>query len=432
MRRLLLAVLLILPLAACKPDCNQLKMIMETTCAPDQTSTACVAARLAYTQADCKDQPATCPTRCPAGQECTDPAKGCQPIAPKCPEQCEGNAICTDPAVGCRPVTCADLQCTYGCDELSTGSVCKPKPPTTCDPACAADEKCVQSGTVTPVFHCEKIPGPPTPGLIPDEELTVVPGDMNPQMWGQVEAAIGRFKSLHAELWNTDKTCLSNGAAGIDNAFAGIATELARVTIIAGQSITKDGQRSDALFVNRTGTKRYEEYHLFDYARGCVATGTNSMKGVYLRSGDDTVPPPVSDTCPYEPCPAREWTAETLPPGWDSALIGKPSYIIQWHSHTMGNNDSTPYLQRQCSYCNEVMNDPNRCGCPVRPDGHVERVPVEDWLMYGGFRRDSRNGQDCTPNDTDNPAAWLAGTGDCRMCNSKPNDSALSVCTEWN
>lgn len=301
-----------------------------------------------------------------------------------------------------------------------------PTPPTTCVPECASDEKCVEHGAVEKTYTCEKVPGPPASGLIPDEELTPGP-DVPQQMWGQVDAAINRWRTIHPEKWRADGACLINGAAGIDAAFEGIATELGRQGIVAGQSITKSGQRSDALFVNVIGTKRYEEWHLFDYARGCVATGPNAFKGVYIRDGEGTVPPPTSDACPYEPCPVREWTVETLPPGWDPALVGQPSYVIQWHAHTMGNNDSTPTVQRQCSFCNAVMNDPNRCGCPVRPDGHVERVPVENWLMYGGFTRDSRNGQDCTPNNTDNPAAWLAGTGNCRMCNAKKN-----VCTDWN
>jgi hypothetical protein len=338
----------------------------------------------------------TCPT-CQPGYVCTDPAVGCV-LKPTCPEACPTGQQCTDAAIGCVALP----------------------PPTTCDPACKADEKCVEKGATEKYYVCEKIPGPTEAPLIPDEELVALPGNTSPtQMWSETEAAINRWRTLHPEKWRGDGACLIDGAAGIDGAFLGIATELLRQSIVAGQSVTQDGQRSDALFVNRTGTDLYEEMHLFDYARGCVATGPNAFRGVYVRQTTEP-PPPVTTTCPYEPCPEKYYEDGTT-----------PHWKFVSHAHTMGNADSTPITVGQEPFCHAIGMSPMadgtlRAGCPMRPDGHSERVAVEDWLLDGGPVRDSKDGGDCTPNNTDNPYAFLMRSGNCRNCNVPK-----TVCTDW-
>ena len=96
----------------------------------------------------------------------------------------------------------------------------------------------------------------------------------------------------------------------------------------------------------------------------------------------------------------------------------------------MGNVDSTPVVVNQLEFCQAIgmgeMGGLPRASCPVRPDGHPDRVACENYLREGPPTRDSRNGQDCTPNNTNNPAAFLNGTGNCRMCNP-----AKTVCTAW-
>jgi hypothetical protein len=109
---------------------------------------------------------------------------------------------------------------------------------------------------------------------------------------------------------------------------------------------------------------------------------------------------------------------------------GRPHWKYNSHPHTMGNVDSTPVVVNQLEFCQAIgmgeIGGVPRASCPVRPDGHPDRVACEDWLREGPPTRDSRNGQDCTPNNTDNPAAFLNGTGNCRMCNP-----ARTVCSEW-
>lgn len=73
-----------------------------------------------------------------------------------------------------------------------------------------------------------------------------------------------------------------------------------------------------------------------------------------------------------------------------------------------------------------------RAACPMRPDGHADREAIENWILFGGPVRDSRNGQDCTPPGAPNPFAYLAGTGNCRVCSA--NLALRNVprsCSDW-
>ncbi len=290
---------------------------------------------------------------------------------------------------------------------------------------CSAEKECITPAPVCP-SQCPEgqecidpakgcLPKPDAPPLIPDEELTAQdPQDGKRLTWDATNAAIHRWRAKHPEKWIVlgDSQCLADGVAGIDAAFLAIATELKADGIVAGQSIKKSGKRSDCIFVNRIPTKLYEETHAFEYGRACVATVSNAVKGVYVRGA--TAPAP--DKCPFEPCPLKVF-----------ADTGKPHWKFNAKPHTMGNCDSTPVEIKNCAYCTAIdMGDGGtRCECPVRPDGHPEREAVEAWLT-GGTVRDSRNGQDCRPNHTDNPMAFLCGTGNCRNCNADK-----TVCTAW-
>ncbi len=399
-------------------------------CAPGETCVAgvCVA----------PPPPKECPASCPLGSACTDPAKGCEPIpapGPVCQEgqhhscwhwpreatswlyacpvyDASGGVIGvqneTDPA-----------KCPAKPEPPAPGPVC-PLPGQGADPSkwCGCWERSGRTDGEWKYTGDCPTPPPPTPGeLIPDEELTQQdPQDGKRLTWPATEAAIARFKRAHPEKWRADGACLIDGAAGIDAAFGWIAIELKSAGVAAGQSITKSGQRSDCIFVNRTSTNLWEETHLFDYARGCVATGPNAIKGVYVRGAS----PPPPPQCPFQPCPLKVF-ADTGAPHWK--FNAKP--------HTMQNCDSTPVEIKNCPYCKaigmgELSPGVPRCDCPVRPDDHPERRAVEAWLLDGGAVRDSRNGQDCRPNNTDNPMAFLCGTGNCRNCNS-----TRTVCTVW-
>jgi hypothetical protein len=70
----------------------------------------------------------------------------------------------------------------------------------------------------------------------------------------------------------------------------------------------------------------------------------------------------------------------------------------------------------------------------MRPDGHADREVIENWILFGGPKRDSRNGQDCTPPGAPNAFAFRAGTGNCRMCSSNAVWAAMPErpdCTDW-
>lgn len=295
---------------------------------------------------------------------------------------------------------------------------CVAIPPTTCVPACAADEKCVAHGSVPPLtYTCEKIPGPTPPGLIPDEELTGVPDTGGVQTWAETDTAIKRHQALHADKWmdRGGSKCLAQGPAGIDDAFAGIATELARQSIVAGQSITKDGQRSDCIFVNRTGTDLYEEMHLFDYSRACVATGPNAYRGLYRR---DEAEQACSD--PLTPRVDRFNLKRHLRTN-DSTALFYNRETVRWDGSTV------------TSYCDKI-GFTNRLHCPARNEcpGYKceERVACEAIGVSGSYGGKPLWRSDGTVNPTDNPfqatcsnCTWLEicaadGTA-CKRCETE-------------
>jgi hypothetical protein len=156
------------------------------------------------------------------------------------------------------------------------------------------------------------------------------------------------------------------------------------------------------------------------------------MNGTRVTAGSYLTPSRFADT---------RWQIVPRPPAGSGATCPVPRPLrtyedgrYRWkynsHPHTMGNVDSTPVVVNQLEFCQAIgmgeMGGLPRASCPVRPDGHPDRVACEDYLREGPPTRDSRNGQDCTPNNTNNPAAFLNGTGNCRMCNP-----ARTVCTDW-
>jgi hypothetical protein len=113
--------------------------------------------------------------------------------------------------------------------------------------------------------------------LIADERLKALPLNMTPQQrWAEVRAAIAAYQELEPGDWRGDT--LSAGPIAIDHAFERISAYLRPIT--AAQSITADGQRSDAIFVERPAVNM-EEWHLFSYGTGHVASSANAFKGLY-------------------------------------------------------------------------------------------------------------------------------------------------------
>lgn len=354
---------------------------------------------------DCDKKKATAIAVCQASgaesQECKDAQKAaeeaCAPVVNPTPEPtptppgvvCQEGQFC-----GCYHNPTGEQWLLATCpagQECNDAKQCVTPPPTTCVPPCAADEKCVERGSAEKYYECVKIPGPVPPGLIPDEELTAVPNNTSPsQMWAETDAAIKRWRALHPEKWNAAGTCLVS-VSGIDEAFLGISTELARQSIKAGQSITQSGQRSDCVFVNRTGTKLYEEMHVFEYARACAATGPNAYKGLYLRAESEQ--PPVG-AC-----------SDPVTPKVDRFNLKRHNRI----------NDSTPlFYNRETArwdgstvtgYCDKI-GFTDRLHCPARNEcpGYKceERVACETLGVSGKYDGKPLWRSDGTVNLTEN------------------------------
>jgi hypothetical protein len=432
---------------ASTPDpgrCASLKASADQACAAG-SSNECTALALAYRVAGCgtyvpPPPPPTCANggvTCAEGQECKDTAQGsvCVVKPPAHEPVCQPNQNC-----GCWVQPPGQdwvlLACSTG--NTCTNNVCAPVAPT-CPATCPSGQQCTDPAkgcqpTQPPKPYCQSDLNPElTPPVLSDDEWTSDGVDQTSTLRTAVAAAIKKAQQACGAAWANDQ-CLMLGVAGIDNAYRDVARELQGAGIVAAQGTNDANPKADHLTIGRPGEQVYEEWKLFAYTNGCLTQ--NQYKSAFrpVNPIPEPTPPPPAERCPYEPCPIRTWTADTLPPGWGSNELGRPAYQINTYKHTMGNNDSTAVVVRQEPFCRAIGLSPYadgqpRASCQVRPDGHNERVEVENWLLFGGYKRKGRNGQDCTPNNTDNPAAFLSGTGNCRMCNS--GTGIEQTCTDW-
>jgi hypothetical protein len=179
----------------------------------------------------------------------------------------------------------------------------------------------------------------------------------------------------------------------------------------------------------------------------------------YLPPGGVTTPPPTPTPVPPTPpsvdppagacgtpLPPKVWTAATLPDGWGPEEIGRPRWMISCGRHGKIIDCVSKIEPRACDYCASIgmgtMPDgvQPRCGCPVRQEGHVERVPCETYLTGGTKLQTCAEARSLDPKVTcqplpnaqcafahGNPFQFEQSDGQCRLC-SKDG----SVCSaEW-
>lgn len=185
----------------------------------------------------------------------------------------------------------------------------------------------------------------------------------------------------------------------------------------------------EAVFVQRSDGL-WEEYHAVYFGSGALIPGGKPM-GVHRSDSTAPPPPPSASACPA-PVPPPLWTAETLPPGWSGDLVGQPRWTLKCKEHGPRIADCTPVFQdvwngEACGYCMAVMGPEarNRCTCPMRPDGHPDRVACEISIS-GGFVLESRNGAQCAIAN-DNPFQFELSGGNCRLCSK----GTPKVCGAW-
>jgi len=184
----------------------------------------------------------------------------------------------------------------------------------------------------------------------------------------------------------------------------------------------------EAIFVQSFDLSLWLEYHAAAETDGgwtqAPYKGAHHNIGPTQPAAPDSpvIPDPAASACPA-PVPPSMWTANSLPLGWGENEIGQPTYIIQCKGWGNGKIiDCTPVLRTpHCAYCTSVglglMGDgvTPRCGCPVRPDGHPDRVACENGMTGGGFVLVSTDGQACERYE-DNPTMFWARDGKCKLC----------------
>jgi hypothetical protein len=87
--------------------------------------------------------------------------------------------------------------------------------------------------------------------------------------------------------------------------------------------------------------------------------------------------------------------------------------------------DCTPVVTRACDFCAAIglgdIDGVPRCGCPVRPDGHPDRVACEHFLLGGAPVVHSLDGGECA--QAANEFQFYPRDGACQLCSPD-----LSVC----
>lgn len=209
---------------------------------------------------------------------------------------------------------------------------------------------------------------------------------------------------------------------------AAVNAELRKAGFCAGQHTPS----TDEIAVAVKASDPWQGFHIFvgddstavpPPSRRTVKWAPQAFSGSWLPPG--AAGPPAS-TCPA-PLPPRIWTAETLPRGWGEDQIGKPRWMIACKPHGAV-VDCTPKLpSHSCDYCASIgmgeIGGTIRCDCPVRPDGHPDRVACEEYLAGGKLVLEARNGATC---ERTAPTMFRPNGGNCRLCSP---DKA--VCGEW-
>jgi hypothetical protein len=275
----------------------------------------------------------------------------------------------TPPPASCATTTCPPEKPL--CAETPEGPTCYKPTPNVCPP-CAEGYECLD-----PLVGCQpKPPAPPAGCVIPDADDPA---------WG-TPIPVGQRPTL---MYQAYKRAIEKVGNRCGYASADESKQMQTLKDIAA-ALVADGvcaaQSADSVSI-KAPDNLFEEWHAVYFGNGCIIDGPNAYKGAWPYGGPTTppTPPPSSYACPA-PVPPRLWTAETLPAGWGEDMIGKPRFEVKAKPHGAV-VDSTPVVgPRACDYCLSIGMgelDPGvpRCSCPVRPDGHPDRVACEDVLL---------------------------------------------------
>jgi len=364
--------------------------------------------------------PKPTPTPAPTATPTPEPTpKPCQIEAPWCHEL-EPPATCSTPQ---RPCLHNPTQDPNHCE---LAPACPVDPTPTPDPPPAACAPVLDPAKSAPIAG--------------DSSWPAAADQSEANAWKQsVWAAVAAAKASCPAAWRTDKPdCLKDGPSAIDHGYKLISKALQNAGMSASQAVV-GGERKDHLWVQRApGSNDWNATKLFNYGDGCLITGDGAFNvhGWYTYSGGPT-PTPGPDPTPVAGCstplPPKLWTAETLPDGWGSDMIGQPRWEIGCAPHGNVVDCTAKVAPRACDYCASIgMGDIGgqpRCGCPVRNECPgfkcEERVACEAYLT-GGTKLESRNGATCEFAHG-NPFQFKPSGGNCRLCSvGDPR-----VCGDW-
>lgn len=312
-----------------------------------------------------------------------------------------------------------------GCNELLASGACEPQPspsptiepsptptpsptppPQECLPGvpwcnvvgqtCSTPtSQCKHNPTSDPA-HCELAPICPTPPPPTPTPTPPPPGGNDCMDEDRMEASSCSGEQFGAEIYKATQALGHLGPDCAENnkkLAAKLRADLGRC-VIAGH---------EAIFILRDDGKA-EENHACFYGNG---TWTGSGRGKFMGCHSLPLQTECGDPVP-NPDPAK----------WKLTSDLKPQGYV----------DTTLTTQMQCDYCKSIgmgtINGQVRCGCPVRPEGHPERVACERYVAGGDWIVNSRNGAECKQRA--NSAQFYPNNGNCQLCNPPK-----SICSAW-
>lgn len=311
--------------------------------------------------------------------------------------------------------------------------------------------QCIAAPPVEPPVPPVEPPVPPTPGVgcvLAGEEVT--PSTQTNTVGPDVNAAMHRL----VPRCDIGSDCIINEYTQ-QSWFAAVGAELRKTGLCAGPG-------GDEMQVALLRSNPWQNFHIFagddsptlpapPGARRTVNWSPNSWRGSWVAPGGTTPPIPPDPTQPpvagcSAPLPPKVWTAETIPPGFDPALVGQTRYIIGCSPHS-GVIDCTAQNVRACDYCAAIgMGEAGgqiRCGCPVRNECKPaeqtppqnfkceERVACEAYLTSGTVL-ESKNGAVCEFANG-NSFQFKPNNGNCRLCgvNGTTYNGERQGCGGW-
>ncbi len=243
-----------------------------------------------------------------------------------------------------------------------------------------------------------------------------------PEAVDLAEGATAVVHAEHPELFVEDGQTLADASpAGVERYYDELGLAL-RAGKVGARKVCAGQPREGGALVDKFGVMlpsgAMAQFHLVEYG------GFRLQRPIRMNSKwrPPDEPSPTPTASPAAACPSP------LPPLDKFAEIGIKR-------HTMGYCDTSEIIARACDYCASIgmgeMGGVIRCSCPVRPDGHRDRVACEATL--GELRWEADAGELEMKPDEEHPGTFNTSMARCVQDSgcTRVRKCRGAICSEW-